>query len=171
MSNLVGQGSKYSDDDRRRAVVEYCVLGNTKKVAEVTGIPRTTINDWRKTDWWDEETIKARHETNNRILAQNLQVATEAGERVLDSLENGDEKLVWDKAKGEHVIKRVKPSGKEAAVISGIAQDKARVQMSLPTSISAKGPDLEALAEKFKQMARDYKEEQKSIDGECEEIE
>ena len=175
MSDLVGPGSKYTDEDRRRAVVEYCVLGNTKKVAEITGIPRTTINDWRKTDWWDEESVRVRLETNDQILSQNLQIAIKSGERVLDSLENGDEKLIWDKDKGEHVIKRVKPSGKDAAVISGISQDKARIQMNLPTSISENRNsklELEELAKQFSEIARSYREKRvNSIPGESEEIE
>ena len=100
MSDLVIPGSKYSNEDRRKAVVEYCTAGNITKVAVNTGIPRTTLNDWTRSEWWDELVVEVRHEINDRILANNLEIATKAGERVLDSLENGDEKLIWDKAKG-----------------------------------------------------------------------
>ena len=171
MSDLVRTGSKYTDEDRRRTVVEYCVLGNTKQVAKITGIPRTTINDWKKTDWWDEESVKVRHEINEHILAQNLQIATKAGERVLDSLANGDEKLVWDKTECKYVIKHVKPSGKEAAVIGGIYQDKARVQQSLPTGITSKSTDMVALANEFRKLSLQWDDKQIiSIPGESEEV-
>jgi len=163
MSELVGSGSKYSDEDRRKAVVEYCVLGNTKQVAKTTGIPRTTINDWKKTDWWDEESVKVRHEINDQILAQNMHIATKAGERVLDSLVNGDEKLVWDKTKCKYVIKRVKPSGKDAAVIGGISQDKARVQQSLPTSITGKAENMASLAQEFRKLSQQWEEKQVNV--------
>ena len=159
MSNLVSKGSKYSDEDRRTVVVEYSVLGNVKMVAQITGIPRTTINDWRKSDWWDEVSVMVRPEIQDRILNQNLQIATKAGERVLDSLEHGDEKLVWDKATGEHVIKRVKPAGKDAAVIGGIAQDKARLQMNLPTKITSNTNDMLALARQFQEITRTLRNE------------
>ena len=62
MDELVGSGSKYSDEDRRRAVVEYFVAGNMKLVAERTGIPRTTLNGWKQSDWWDELLVTLRHE-------------------------------------------------------------------------------------------------------------
>jgi len=172
---LVKPGSKYTDEDRRSAVVEYCVMGNMTKVSDQTGIPQTTLSHWkRNTDWWVELVAEVRTEISDQILSQNLQIATKAGERVLDSLENGDEKLVWDKNKGEHVIKRVMPTGKDSMVISGISQDKARVQLNLPTSISSNiGSEqhLEELMQKFQDLARSYDEKRiNSIPGESEEV-
>ena len=161
MGELVKSGSKYSDEDRRRAVVEFCVHGVMTKVAKVTGIPEQTLATWKnKTDWWDDLVGEARTEIGERILAQNMEVATKANERVLDSLEYGDEKLVWDKEKGEHVVKRVKPSGRDAMVMSGISQDKARTHMGMPTSITAKSDDMEALARQFQELSRKWNEKQ-----------
>ena len=92
MGELVNGRSKYSDDKRRQAVVEYCVNGLMTKVSESTGIPETTLATWKnKTVWWDDLVVSVRSEINDRILANNLEIATKAGERVLDSLENGDE--------------------------------------------------------------------------------
>jgi len=153
MSELVGPGSKYSDEERRRAVVEYCSAGNITKVASNIGIPRTTLNDWTKSDWWDDLVVEVRHEINDRILANNLEIATKAGERVLDSLENGDEKLVWDRNKNEYVKILVKPTGKDASVMGGISQDKARVQLNLPTSITGKALSIDDMAKEFNKLA------------------
>jgi hypothetical protein len=73
------------------------------KVSALTGIPETTLAHWKnKADWWDEMVAEVRSQIGEAILAQNLQIATKAAERVLDSLENGDEKLIWDKDKREH---------------------------------------------------------------------
>jgi hypothetical protein len=125
----------------------------------------------RHSDWWQGLIDEVRQEINDQILSQNLQIATEAGKRVLDSLENGDEKLVWDKSKDAHVIKRVKISGKDAAVIGGISQDKARLQLNLPTSITAKSSDITALAEQFRKLSSTYEERRiNSIPGESEEV-
>ena len=41
------RGSRYSDVQRRAAVVEYIVLGNMAKVSEMLGIPETTLSDWK----------------------------------------------------------------------------------------------------------------------------
>jgi hypothetical protein len=173
MSEMVKGGSKFTDEDRRRAVIEYCVTGSDQGAAKSTGICRQSINRWRlHSEWWDEVVGEVRHEIDERILSQNLQIATKAGECVLDSLENGDEKLVWDKEKGEHVIKHVKPSGKDASVIGGISQDKARIQLNLPTSIIAKTVDMQALAAQFAELSRAAIEKERgSIIGECEEVE
>ncbi len=154
MGKLVKAGSKHTDEDRRRVVIEYHIKGNDQAVADTTGISRQTINTWRlHSDWWDELLGEVRHEIDDQILGQNLQIATKAGENVLDSLENGDEKLVWDKEKKEHVIKRVKPGAYHSMLVSGISQDKARTQLNLPTLISS-NQDNRELAEVCKELSR-----------------
>ena len=164
MSKLVKAGSKYTNQQRREVVIEYHIKGNDQAVANSTGISRQTINTWRlHSDWWDELLGEVRHEIGDQILGQNLQIAVKSGESGLDSLENGDEKLVWDKDKQEHVIKRVKPSGKDSMVISGIAQDKARVQLNLPTSITAKAEDYQSLAKQFKELSEQWDEKQVNV--------
>ena len=177
----VDKGSKYTNQQRREAVIEYGIHGNMTKVAEVTGIPDATLSNWKRhTDWWDMMLGEVRNEISDRILPQNLQIAERANERVLDSLENGDEKLIWDKTKGEHVITRVKPTGKDASVMGGIAQDKARVQMNLPTSITdnrSTEEAIKALAKVFTDLSDKHKADQlkekqvSAIPGEYKKIE
>jgi hypothetical protein len=133
------------------------------KVSDATGIPDTTLCTWKnKSDWWDDLVATVRSEIDEQILAQNLQIATRAGERVLDSLEKGDEKLVLDKKTGEYTVKRIKPSGKDSMVIGGIAQDKARVQRNLPTQLHAQAADaqIKTFIEEFRAAAESYKEKQ-----------
>ena len=164
MGDLAKSGSKYSDEDRRRAVVEYCVAGNMTRVSDITGIPNTTLAHWKnKSDWWDELIVEVRNEIAEQILAQNLLIATKAGERVLDSLANGDEKLVWDKSKNEHVKILVKPTGKDASVMGGISQDKARVHMGMPTAITGKSADMSALAKQFQELSQKWDEKQVKV--------
>ena len=175
MSNMVKTGSKYTDKERIEAAVLWAYHGSFSHVSRELCIPRTTLIGWSKHELWDDAVVRARQEIGDKILAQNMKIATKAGERVLDSLENGDEKLIWDKDKSEHVIKLVKPSGKDAAVIGGISQDKARVQLNLPTSITDNRDSkkwLADLADQFSQLSREYEiRGLKSIDGECEAVE
>ncbi len=161
--SLVEQGSYYTDEQRREAAVLYASKGVMSAVSRDTGIPESTLCEWKKSGWWDTALVAVRSEIGERILAQNLQIAEKANERVTDSLENGDEKLVWDHAKKEHVIKRVKPTGKDASVMGGIAQDKARVQMNLPTSITdnrSTEDAIKALAKVFKDLSDKHKADQ-----------
>ena len=51
VSNLVKKGSKYTDQQRMEVAVLYAISGNAKKVAKATGIPRTTIVGWKKSEW------------------------------------------------------------------------------------------------------------------------
>ena len=60
MGDLVETGSKYSDEDRRRAVAEYCVHGTISQVSKATGIPGRTLSGWKNTDWWVCEYTKVR---------------------------------------------------------------------------------------------------------------
>ena len=164
MSKLLKAGSKYTNQQRREVVIEYHIKGNDQAVANSTGISRQTINTWRlHSDWWDELLGEVRHEIDDQILGQNLQIATKAGENVLDSLENGDEKLVWDKDKKEHVIKRVKPGAYQSMLVSGISQDKARVQLNLPTLITQTSSGLDAMVKKFEAIADAYNERQARV--------
>ena len=183
MSDLVSAGSKFNNEQRRQVVVEYYIKGNDQAVSYATGISRQTINTWRlHSDWWDELLGEVRHEIDDQILAQNLQIATKAGENVLNCLENGDEKLVLDKKTGEYVIKHVKPGAYQSMLVSGISQDKARVQLNLPTSIQGNTGDMKALANEFAKLSDEQARQRnrrvvstqpnvKSDPGESEEIE
>ena len=53
MSKMVAGGSKYTDQQRTEAAIQYAVMGNMKAVAKIIGIPRTTLVSWKKSDWWD----------------------------------------------------------------------------------------------------------------------
>ncbi|MCH7893834.1 MAG: transposase, partial [Proteobacteria bacterium] len=94
--SLVEQGSYYTDEQRREAAALYASKGVMSAVSRDTGIPESTLCEWKnKSAWWDTALGEARSEIGERILAQNLQIVEKANERVTDSLENGDEKLVW----------------------------------------------------------------------------
>ena len=181
IDRLVETGSKYTDEQRRKAIALYVSKGLMSAVSRDTGIPESTLCEWKnKSGSWDTALEEVRNEIGDRILAQNLQIAEKSNERVTDSLENGDEKLVWDPVKKEHVIKRVKPTGKEASVMGGIAQDKARTQMGQPTTINSNKSVEEMineLAKIFNDKSNQHKADQlkekqvNAIPGEYKEIE
>ena len=181
MDISVEKGSKYTDQQRREAVLEYSVHGNMTKVAEVTGIPDSTLSHWKHhSDWWDTLLGNLRNEISDRILPQYLEIVEKANERQVDSLENGDEKLVWDPIKKKHVVKLVKPTGKDASFMGGLAQDKARTLLGLPnfnTSNKSTEDAIKDLAKIFKDLSDEHKAEQlkekqvSAIPGEYKKIE
>lgn len=117
---------------------------------------------------WDAALTKARQEISDEILANNLEIVIKTNEQVLDRIENGDVVLRGDKQV------RVPMKGRDLAVVGGIVQDKARVQLNLPTSIQGKSTDMRALAEEFRKLSQQWNEKQVNVvavQAESEEVE
>ena len=53
--------------------------------------------------------------------------------------------------------------GRDLAVVTGIVQDKARVQMGLATSIVGKTSDMKALAQRFRELSDKWDEKQAKV--------
>ena len=176
MSELVGAGSKYSDEDRRKAVVEYVVTGNMKLVAERTGIPRTTLVGWKKSDWWVQLMDAVRLEKGAEFDANLTKLMDAAFEQAQDRVENGDYRVGKD---GKLI--RVPMSGRDLVIAGATVYDKQRLHRNEPTSIKGNQgseENLVMLAQKFKYIS-DHSvwnpetqrgELREPIDGECEEI-
>lgn len=164
MGKLVHSGSKYTDEQRRQAVIELHTLGNIEQVSRSLDIPGTTLHDWVRTEWWADLAVTVREQIGEQILAQNLAIATKASDTVLDRLEHGDWKLVQSKDKdGKYYDQvRVPMTGKDAAVVGGISQDKARVQMGLATNIT-KSESMTSLAKQFQALSRQWDEKQTNV--------
>ncbi len=153
----MAQGSRYSDEDRRTAVVHYCVLGNMQRVADATGVPRKTLVSWKQTAWWDDLTAEVQQQTESEILAANENIIRAALGQALDRIEHGDYQLV--RTGEDYEARRVPMRGKDLAVVAAIGQDKRRLSLNLPTSIRGdqnKDEHLKRLAQQFAELARTY---------------
>ena len=161
----------YTDEEKRQAAIEYQVTGLYTKTAENLGIPYYTLQEWAKHDWWHELRESVRRETDDRIEAELAEVVALAHGRIKESLIDGDEKVAVN-SKGEITRYKVKPTGKEAATIAGIAFDKRRLTLNMPTAIRSDSAKMTDLAEQFRQLADSFEEKKiGSIQGECEEVE
>ncbi len=65
----MSRGSRYSDEDRRKAVQEYLVCGSLAMVGEAMGIPRKTLSDWFRSKWWNQLTAELRQEDGEPVTA------------------------------------------------------------------------------------------------------
>jgi len=183
MSKLVPTGSKYSDEDRRRAVIEYHIHGSQTKVSKLTGIPQSTIATWIKTDWWAEQLLKLSNQLEDQILANNEKIVTESQEQLLDRIENGDFRLVKTKkalknddgsleVSEDYELKRIPMTGKDLTISGGTHQDKRRIQLNLPTNISssvASDENLKKVMDKCFALGSQVKQVN-SVPGKCTEI-
>ena len=167
MSKMIRQGSKYTDEDRQRVAMEFFVTGNMTRVAENTGIPRTTLIDWNKTEWWDELAVKLRQEKGEEFDASLTKLIDSTFEQAQDRVENGDFRV---NKEGELI--RVPMGGRDLVIAGATVYDKQRLHRNEPTSISGKYEGIEALTEKFEEIERQYQlRKVNSLPGECEEVE
>ncbi len=130
MGRLVETGSKYTDEDRRKAVVLYMLLPTNTAVAKEIGCYQSTISRWRRTDWWEQERVRF-WEIEEELRAILRKVVLEGTQRVLECIRDGT------------------VSGKDAMVISGMAYDKLRLSENRPTTISAASGGIQAALEEI----------------------
>ena len=153
MSELVGQGSRYSDQDRREAVIQYAIHGSLQKVSDITGIPRTTLIGWKQHEsgYWQTLLDEVRQQTEDEIEAFHTRIIKRASEEVLDRLEHGDYKLTKD---GDTV--RVPVAARDAATIGAISYDKRRLSLGLATNITDRSSTIDTLIKRFEEISQKH---------------
>jgi|ETNmetMinimDraft_15_1059895.scaffolds.fasta_scaffold00039_2 hypothetical protein len=151
-------GSKYGVQERIQVAVAFLIHGNVSRTSEATGIPKTTIRDWRNTDWWGPLNEEVRAEKESEFQAGFTRIVESAIGQIEDRLQHGDVKLV--KIGNEHEQRRVPVSAKDATMVAAISYDKLRLSLNLPTSIRAVSDnDLENLGRKFEEIGKKYQHE------------
>lgn len=185
MGKLVKSGSKYSDDDRRQAVILYHIHGTHQKVADFMNIPRQTVTNWSDQEWWGELSQEISLQTESQILAKNQKIIDAGQDELQDRIENGDYRPVkvkkaikhedgsMEMSEGYENI-RVPMTGRDLTIASGTMQDKRRIQLNLPTSIissQASNDALQKTLDKCAAIGQSLKEKSiNSIAGKCTEI-
>lgn len=121
--------SKHAPNLRQQAVATYLATGDSNQAAKLTGIPARTIRSWFDQDWWIESTERLRAQHEKQLDAKLTAIIEKAMDVTLDRLEYGDEVIGKD---GAPVRRKV--SGRDAAVIGGVAFDKRALIRGQPTS-------------------------------------
>ena len=127
----MASGSHYSDLQRRDAVIAYLLHGNWRKVAEVTGIPQRTLNDWSTQTWYGTLLAEVREEKGAELDGAYTRIIHEATEQLMDRLKHGDPYI----AGGE--VRRKPVTARDLAIVAGVVHDKralARSHAPLPMS-------------------------------------
>ena len=81
MGELVSRGSKYSDADRRMAVLEYSLCDSLASVSKSTGISRRTLSDWLKSEWWNQLTVEL-HQQDSEPVSTGSEVGEVAETKI-----------------------------------------------------------------------------------------
>ena len=143
----------YTDKQKMEAVCSFAVCGNSRRVAELTGVPEATIRSWKQTEWWYETTQRIVQEENEELDTKLTKLINKAVDNVNDRLDNGD--MVYDTKRGKLVNRPM--SGKDTAIVAAITLDKRQLLRGQPTSrVESVSQDerLLRLAEQFASFAK-----------------
>lgn len=92
-------------DTKVQVATGIVVHGNARLVSKETGVPFDTINNWRKTDWWQQLMNEVRKTKREELSGKMNTAVDKALEIVQDRLEYGD--FVLNNKTGEIVRKPV----------------------------------------------------------------
>lgn len=168
LSNLYAPQSRYTPEEKLRAVMIYVTTGTIKKAAKLAGIPQQTLSDWKnKAVWWDDTVRECRKKKQDELDAMYTNVIHDIVEQVADRVKNGDTKV--DKNGNQF---KVPMGGKDLAVTMAVTFDKRQLLRGEATTRVEKVSEkdrLDRLADKFKEMSqkmRDSGMDTKIIDAE-----
>jgi len=151
MSQLVGQGSRYTDEQRRQAAIQYAIEGSLAKIEQDLGIPDSTMCDWLKQDWCIELIGELRTANQDRHISQYHELTRKA----LSTANRGIDELAGDKLSAADI---------KALVVTGAtATDKARLLMNQPTSIRGDSDSIKDLAAQFAKIEQDHNNIKSSV--------
>lgn len=143
MNKLVARGSKYTDEQRIGAAVIYAAKGTYSAVIREMNIPKSTLSNWSKADWWDDVLVEVRTEKRDKHRAMYSKIVDKAQQQTLKTLS--------------------KANAAQAHLIACQATDKVRLHDGMPTSIAKTSPGLDAMVKKFEAIADSYNERQARV--------
>lgn len=166
---VAGKRNHFTDKEKLNAVCVFAVAGNSRRVAELTGIPEGTIRSWKATAWWNETMNRIITEQDEELGSKLTKLVNKAVDEVNDRLENGN--YVYNPKMDKLIRKPV--DAKELAIVTAISIDKRQLLRGLPTSRTenvSQTERLKGLSEQFKKFVT-AKEVQQVEEEEVEVIE
>lgn len=93
----------YSDAKKVEVATTYLALGKIPMVEAVTGVPRTTIRQWKMQPWWSELLNEIQTESDQELDAKLSSIIQRSLEAVNERIENGE--FILDSRTG--TVKRI----------------------------------------------------------------
>ncbi len=143
MDKLVSRGSKYTDEQRISAAVIYAAKGTYSAVIREMNIPKSTLSNWSKADWWDDVLVEVRTEKRDKHRAMYSKIVDKAQKQTLKTLPEAN--------------------AAQAHLIACQATDKVRLHDGMPTNITQQPSGLDAMVKKFEAIADAYNERQARV--------
>lgn len=147
-----GNAGWYSDSEKLDAACRFAVVGNSRRVSELTGIPEGTIRAWKTTDWWQEIQERIVKEQDEELDTKLTKLVDKAVEEVNDRLLKGD--YVYNPKADKLIRKPI--NAKDLSIVMAVTVDKRQLMRGKPTSRIEKigqSEQLKQLAAEFRKMA------------------
>lgn len=158
-------GKGWSDSDKVKAVTTYLAVGKLPLVEVVTGVPRSTLKQWRLQPWWKELEEEIRREDEYELDAKLSKLIDKSLDAVAERIENGEFRI---SKTGQ--IQRVPVTLKDVHRVAVDLVDKRNLIRGKPTSRVEKTETvdtLQKLAAQFAEWVKNsMKPEPKIIEGE-----
>lgn len=103
--NRHGVGERYSWDKKQEVCEKMLALNNVRLVAELTNVTTQTIQNWKKTEWWQDLVNEIKSTEKVQLDNKLKQLINKSLDVVEDRLENGE--IVMNNKTGELVRKPV----------------------------------------------------------------
>lgn len=148
-----GRPLAYSYAKRTEAVTMFMTLGSLLMVSGATGIPITTLKNWRAQDWWKEITDELQASEKIVLSAKLQKIINRSLEITENRLDEGD--FFYDQKLGELVRKPV--SLRDAAAVAQMAlTQKTNIQTVEQVATAQEGvmDKLQKLSDSLAQFAK-----------------
>ena len=147
---VAGHNGWWSHDKRVQVVTTYLAVGNAPMTEAVTGVPRSTIRQWRMADWWKELETDIRTEEDSELDVKLSKIINKSLDTVMDRVENGD--FLFDSKTGKFHRKPVHM--KDALKVTTDLFDKRNLIRGKPTSRVEKQNVTDSLANLAAEFAK-----------------
>ncbi|SRR5258706_5788112 len=79
-------------DDKKKVevVTTYLAVGKYSLVEAITGVPKATIQSWKREPWWPDLVNEIQNESDQELDTKLQKIVDKSLDVVLDRIENGD---------------------------------------------------------------------------------
>lgn len=155
----------WDDKKKLEVVTTYLALGKLPLVEAMTGVPRTTLKQWKQQPWWRELEVDITSEDDLELSGKLRKIVDRSLDAVVDRIANGE--FILNMKTGK--VDRVPVKLRDAHRVSVDLIDKYNLIRGKPTSRIEKVAVEDAmlkLAAQFQEWAKSLKKEEKTIEGE-----
>jgi hypothetical protein len=143
----------WPEEKKLEVATLFAALGSVAKVAQLTKVPKNTVQRWTQEEWFLLTMQRVRREENLATDSKLSRIVDKALDKLMDRIETGD--YVYDIKRG--VAVQMPVSSRDLALVTGVVFDKRQLLRGEATKITAatnSEEHLKILAKKFEEYVQ-----------------